>query len=803
MFNTSWRFFIRAILQHRTYTLLNVLGLAIGLAVTLLVVLFLRSELTYDKHNPDHDRIYRLTSLLYLENKVDHFAPTSVGLAPLLQEETDAIQDYVRIGSAGENILLKSGRQSFYEDGIFYSDTTYFDLFPAEFILGSKETAFDKERSMVLTKSLATTIFGDENPIGKTLRTNNSRFTVSAVIADLPENSHIKFKALLPAFPETFSREELIQSLWVASMYTYVRLKPDRDIREVKEAFNVLHDKYMVSLARAINTDYDIKPEALAEIHYNSTAEYDLPRGKDEYLMVFSGIGLLILALAMINYMNLATARASGRAKEIGVRKVLGSTRRDLVWQLLIESVSLTLIALFLSVILVEIIIQVPYFQDLIQKELSLDLLAEPWLIYFGILTTLIVGVLSGLYPALYLSKIPAASALKGSFKAGSKSKRLRKFLVGIQFTISVSVVVLALLMTGQMQYMSDRYLGFNKEDLVIVPIQDTALQSEIPQMLEDLREKPHVLAASYAQASPGGRVGRMVMSEITQHDEEAQREAVDYLKVGDGYFETMEIGFVKGGTFQPERHIDTMETVIVNERLVEFYGWDEPIGQRLVWGVSETGRPSQMAEVVGVIRDYNIMSLHNEIKPMVIFNENDGHGLLHIRVDSERLKTALAEIEAVWNSNDVDRDFEFSFLDKTLAELYRDDRRQTRLITTFTLITILISSLGLLGLTSYTAQQRYKEIGVRKVLGATVQQIVSLLFRDIAALVAIAVVISVPLSYLAYHNWVKNFAFLAPMHWYLFFVTGIFAVIISYAIVSLHSLKAARTNPVKSLKYE
>ncbi|NVK27636.1 MAG: ABC transporter permease [Flavobacteriia bacterium] len=803
MFNTSWRFFIRAILQHRTYTLLNVLGLAIGLAVTLLVVLFLRSELTYDKHNPDHERIYRLTSLLYLENKVDHFAPTSVGLAPLLMEETDAIQDYVRIGSAGENILLKAGRQSFYEDGIFYSDTTYFDLFPAEFILGSKETAFEKERSMVLTQSLAKAIFGDENPLGKTLRTNNSRFVVSAVIADLPENSHIKFKALLPAFPETFTRDELIKSLWVASMYTYLRLKPGREVREVNEAFNVLHDKYMVSLARAINTDYDIKPEPLAEIHYNSTAEYDLPRGKDEYLMVFSGIGLLILALAMINYMNLATARASGRAKEIGVRKVLGSTRRDLIWQLLIESVSLTIIALFLSVILVEIIIQIPYFQDLIQKELSLDLLAEPWLIYFGILTTLIVGVLAGLYPALYLSKIPAASALKGSFKAGNKSKQLRKFLVGIQFTISISVVVLALLMTGQMQYMSDRYLGFNKEDLVIVPIQDTSLQGEIPQMLKDLREKPHVIAASYAQASPGGRVGRMVMSEITQHEEEAQREAVDYLKVGDGYFETMEIDFVVGGTFQSARHIDTMETVVVNEQLVEHYGWDEPIGQRLVWGVSESGRPSQMAEVVGVIRDYNIMSLHNEIKPMVIFNENDGHGLLHIRVDSEHLKTALAEIESVWNSNDVDRDFEFSFLDKTLAELYQDDRRQTRLITTFTLITILISSLGLLGLTSYTSQQRYKEIGVRKVLGATVRQIVSLLFKDIAALVAIAVIISVPLSYLAYHNWVKNFAFLAPMHWYLFFVTGIFAVIISYTIVSLHSLRAARTNPVKSLKYE
>lgn len=803
MLNTSWRFFIRAVVQHRAYTALNVLGLAVGLAVTLLVTLYLKTELSYDSHYPDSDRIYRLTSQFYFENEQNHYAWTGLGLAPLLAEESDAIEGFVRIGRAGDNVLLKTSTQAFYEDEIFYADTSYFDLFPANFIQGDPKSAFNSENNIILTQSLAHTLFGAEDPMGGVIRTNNNRFRVSGVIEDLPQNSHIRFKALLPAFIQEIPRDKLIESLWAASTYTYIKLKPNRNVNEVEAAFQIIHDEHMVTIGRAINSDYDIKPEELTSVHYSSTADYDLPKGKTSYLYVISGVGMLILFLAMINYINLSTARASGRAKEIGMRKVLGSTRRDLIWQLVIESVLLTFIALFISIIIAEIITQTSIFEQLIQKDLSLNVLADPWLIYGGIVVTILVGVFSGIYPALYLSKIPVAKALKGSFKTGSRSMKLRSFLVGTQFTISISVVVLTLLMAGQMEFMGDRYLGFNKEDIILVPVQDTSLQGDIPQLLEQIQSQRSVVSATIAQNTPGGVIGRTLMSNMA--NENAKREAVDFMHVGYNYFETMEMEFVEGGDFRLDKHTDSTTSVVVNEKLVEFYGFEEAIGSKLHWGIKDGQGLPMYAEIVGVIKDVNVSSLHSEVKPMVFFNfdRKEGMGTLHIRVESENLKGALAQIETVWNEYNVGRPFEFSFLDKTLAELYAEDRRQTRLISTFTLITILISSLGLLGLTSYTTQQRFKEIGVRKVLGASAKQIVSLLFKDVAILVTVAVIVSIPLSYIVYQSWVSNFAYLAPMHWSIFFITGIFAVTIAYAMVSLHSLKAAKTNPVHSLKYE
>lgn len=803
MFKTSWRFFVRAVQKHRSYTLLNVLGLSVGLAVTLLVVLYLKFELTYDRHHPNHERIYRLTSHLYFENADNHYAQSSLALAPLLVRETDAIESFVRIGNAGDNVLLKTEEQAYYENQVFYADTTYFGLFPAEFILGNPEKPFPTSTSIVLTQSLAHHIFGEVDPIGEVIQTNNNRFTVSAVIADLPQNSHIQFKAILPAFTQEASEEELQTALWVAATYTYVKLKPERTIEEVSAAFDQLHDKYMVEISRAINSDYDIKPEPLADIHYGSEAQFDLPQGKIDYLFVFAGVGILILALAMINYMNLSTASASRRAKEIGVRKVMGSTRRDLVWQLLIESVLMTGLALLVSVVFVELILQSVYFQELTQKTLKLDILADPWLIYSGILFTIGVGVLSGLYPALYLSKIPSAQSLKGSYKTGRSGLQFRRLLVGAQFTVSISVVVLAVLMTRQMDYLGDRYLGFNKEDVVIVPIQDTSIQAIIPELMAKMEKSPYVLSVAAAQSAPGSMVGRMLMTYKDAWGQPKAREAVDYMAVGDGYFKTLELGFVAGEGFDFDLHGDTSSSIIVNEALVKYYGWEDPIGQVLEWGVDESGVSKRAAVVSAVVRDFNAASLHTEIYPTVIFYEEEMLTNLLIRVDSWNLKKALAGMEEIWAATEIDRPFAFSFLDESLEGLYRDDRRQARLISTLTWVTILISSIGLLGLASYTTQRRYKEIGVRKVLGASANQIVNTLFRDVVVLIGAAVVCSVPLSYAVFRVWVSNFSYAAPIQWQTFFITGVIAVGVAYLIVSFHSVRAARANPVHSLKHE
>lgn len=790
-------------MQHRVHTLLNVLGLAVGLAVVLVVVLFLKNELTYDKHVPEHQNIYRLTSYYYFEDDNHHYAPTGLGLAPLLSQQTDAIRDYVRVGNAGKNVLLKHGDQAYYEDQIFYSDSTYFDIFPSEFIYGNPKTALVNANSMVLTRSLAMTIFGDVNPIGEVLRTNNSQFTVTAVIEDLPLNSHVQFKALLPAFTEELPREELIRTLWVASTFTYIRLQPDAQIQEVQKAFTVVHDSFMVDVGKALNSDYDIIPEKLADIHYSSTTDFDLPRGKRSYLYVFSGVGLLILALAMINYVNLTTARASSRSKEMGVRKVLGSTKGDLITQLLLESVVLTFVALFVAVVMVEILLRTGVLNVLLQEGLSVDVLSEAWLIGVSILIALLVGLLSGLYPAIFLSKTQPVIALKGAFKTGKSNMTLRRFLVGFQFTISVSVVVLSLFMGRQMEYMNNRYLGFNREDIILVPVQDTSLREVVPLMLDELRELPYVQAASTAHNVPGELIGRMLMHAKSTNTEDSKREAMDIMRVGNGYFETMEMTFAMGGSFQPDRHTDTTQTIVVNQAAVKYFGWDNPIGQILEWGLKESGKSYYAAEIVGVVKDFNASSLHHEVVPLVLFLDEEQLGTIHIRVDSDHLRTAISSIEGVWNLHQVDRPFEFSFLDSDLEYLYAEDRRQSALISMLTLVTVLISTLGLLGLASYSTAQRYKEIGVRKVLGAEAKEIVQLLFRDIATLVAISVLLSMPISWLVYNTWVSSFAYTSPISWVSFVLIGVVTVLFAYTVVSVHSFRAARANPVESLKYE
>lgn len=803
MYKAAWRFFIRGALAHRSYALLNVLGLAVGLAVTLLVILYLKTELTYDSHVPQNDRVYRLTSQFYFDREYHHFAPTGVGLGPLMMEESDDIETYVRIGSAGKNVLLSRGDESYYEDLIFYADSNYFEIFPATFLEGDPNTALSQSNGMVLTQSLAQRIFKGEPAMGQWLRTNNNRFMVTGIIEDLPQNAHVQFKALLPAFVSDMSREEVIRSLWAASTFTYVKVKPEAGQEELFTAFRRVYATHMADVAEVIQSDYTIIIEPLRDVHYKSLARFDLPQGQTEYLYVFTGVGLLILALAIINYMNLTTARASSRAKEIALRKVMGSTRRDVVLQLLVESILFTALALLVSVVMVELALRSEYLHKLIQKQLYLDVLLEPTMFLAAFAAVILVGIIAGIYPALYLSRVKVISALKGVFKVGPRSVRLRNFLVGLQFTFSISVVVLAVLMNRQMDFLGDQYLGFNKEDIVLIPVQDTSLQASFPRLIAEVSKQKHVVSVSSAEAVVGQNIPRMLMMAQSSALRSNVREAIDFMNVGVDYFTTMEIDFLLGGTFQTERHTDTSQTVVVNRALVDYYGWENPIGQVLEWGLRESGHSTYTGTVVGVVDNFNASSLHHEVEPMILFYDKGMLGTLHVRVDSRHLKSALAELEEVWDQFETGRSFEFSFLDLDLDNLYSEDDRQARLIFLLTFVTILISTMGLLGLSSFTTQRRYREIGIRKVLGASVANIVSLLFKDIALLVALGVLISIPLSWSVFRIWTDHFAYSAPIEHFVFLTIGLGAVLFSYVVVSFHSIRASRVNPVEVIKYE
>lgn len=813
---------IRVLLRNKFYSFLNIFGLAIGLTVAIIILLFVQSDLSYDKHHEKHEQIFRITSNFKINGKDDEFALTSQVLAQLMMEEYPEVQAFTRFQSANRQ-LFRIGDKNIYQDNLYFADSSTFNIFTHEFIAGNPQTALVEPSSLVLTQSVAAKLFGNEEPMGQIIKTDNNTFSITGIIKDLPDNLHLNFDGLISYSTITsgqppLTNQQKAQRLWNVQLYSYLLLPKNFDPTGIYEKFPDFFEKYMAPLARQANlgdSNFSPKFEALTDIHFNATGQYDLPTGNKAYTKSFTVIGIFILILASINYMNLATARATNRSKEVGVRKVLGSSKARLRSQFLSESIIITFMSLLLAIVIVNVLINVSGLNDLLDKNLSLDFINNKLLLFGALGVTIVIGLLSGIYPAFYLSTISVLIAMKGSVKTGPRSLFLRKILVGFQFFISIGVVIATVLMGDQIKFMRNKDLGFNKDNVVIIAVQDTSIRNRMDFIKTELMQNPDIegvtgILGIGGQASAVGNsllgAGRNLLN-IQQEDSIITQDTYNVLRIGKEFINTMKMEIVSGRDFNENMPTDITGGAIVNEAVVKKMGWTDPIGKI----VSPIGLDPQV-RVIGVVKDFNAFSLHVAVEPTVMYRyQLQGRPIFFqpsflVNTKAGTLKTSLEFLERRFLELDRSHPFEYMLLDQNAEKLYRADQIQSKLTGMLSYICIVISCLGLLGLSSFTTATRIKEIGVRKVLGATVPQLVYLIFKDIMMLVIIGFLIATPVAYLFIDDWLNVFAYRMPLQTVIITaagLAGIVALIIAFLTVSYHSLKAANQNPVKALRYE
>lgn len=806
MFQTQLKFFIRVFLKDKFFSVLNILGLALGIAVSIILLLILQHDLTYDTHYANHKRIYRLGGHLQATGVDFRVARSARELASILQDEFPEVQATTRANNWDHTLVNyenKGTEVSFYEEDIIRTDSTFFTVFKHKFIAGDENTCLNLLNSVVITQSTAARYFGEENPLDKMLSIDGQSWKVTGVIKDPPENTHLKFDFVLSGLSK--SREWVVdkgqvksEAFWNPDVYTYLLMPENYNPEDFYAKFPTIFTKYYKSFGDQVGGKYDPILQPLADIHFHSDLINDEATGNIAYVYAFTGIGVFIIILACINYMNLSTAKSINRASEIAMKKTLGSGKRALILSFLGESVFLAFISLLVAVELVLVVVNFTSFNSLIDKNLTADFLTNPLLVFGSLGITFFIGVLSGLYPAFYLPSVPTLNALKGSFKSGKSSVVLRKVLITTQFAISIFVVVCTLFMQDQIDFMRNKNLGFDKENILILPIQDTLVQNQITSIKNELLQHPKITSATTSYSVLGmGVNGPVLWAE--GEDGAMKQQAFSMIAVGEDYFKTMNIEILKGRDFQDGPTADVDNIFMCNEAAAKLMGWGtDPIGKKVRWFHGETD-----GQVIALIKDFNFTSLHNPIEPLIIVKSRGEGGFLHLKVSGDNLSPTMDYIKQKWAGYDPNHPFEYFFLDQRFNEQYRADEIQYKLISTLSYICIFISLLGLLGLSAFTAAQRTKEIGIRKIHGAGIPRIIYLLYKDVMYLVIIAAIVVIPAAFYTIHQWMGNFAYQTSIHYLTFGIVTIFALAFAFFTVAFHSLKTARTNPVDSLKYE
>jgi putative ABC transport system permease protein len=806
MLRTHLKFFIRVFLKDKFFSVLNILGLALGIAVSIILLLILQHDLTYDKHYANHERIYRLGGHLQATGVDFRGARSARELGDILKEEFPEVQAVTRANN-WDHTLVKYERNgediAYYEEDVVRTDSTYFQVFTHEFIAGDEKTCLNLLNTVVITESTASRYFGEEDPIDKSLLIDGELWKVTGVIADLPENTHLKFDILLSGLSRT--REWVLEqggqikseAFWNPDVYTYLLMTEGYDPQTFYSKFPSIFTKYYKSFGDQVGGKYTPILQPLADIHFHSDLDGDEPVGNISYLYAFTGIGIFIILLACINYMNLSTAKSVKRATEIAMKKALGSGKTSLVFSFLGESVFLSFISLLAAISIVFIVLNSSSFSSLIGRNLTPDFINNPLLLFGGIGITLCIGVISGLYPAFYLPGIPTLSALKGSFKNRKSSHTLRKVLITTQFAISIFVVVCTFFMQDQIDFMRTKDLGFNKDNVLILPIQDTLVQNQITAIRNEFLQHPNISEVATSYNVMGMGAGGPVM--WAEGESGMKQQAFSMIAVGEDYFKTMGIEILKGRNFQPGPNADVDNIFMCNEAAARLMGWgNDAIGKKVKWFHGKTD-----GQIIAMVKDFNFSSLHNAIEPLLIIKSRKEGGFLHLKLASENLPATMSYVKQKWTGYDPNHPFEYFFLDQRFNEQYRSDETQYTLLSNLSYICIFISLLGLLGLSAFTAAQRTKEIGIRKVHGASIPRIIYLLYKDVMYLIIIAAIVVIPVSYYVINQWMNNFAYQTSLNYMTFVLVALMALLFAFLTVAFHSLKTARTNPVDSLKYE
>jgi putative ABC transport system permease protein len=800
------KFFVRVFLKDKFFSLLNILGLALGIGVGILLLLILQHDLTFDKHYANQENIFRLGGHLKATGADFPVARSARELGAILKAELPEVQEYTRANNWDHTLVKREKKNAaevaYYEEDVVRTDSTYFHVFKHEFIAGDEKTCLNLLNSAVITESTAKRYFGDEDPLNQELSIDGQQWMVTAVIKDLPKNTHLKFDFLLSGLSK--SREWAVdngqiksEAFWNPDVYLYLVMPNHYDPKSLVAKFVPIYNKYFKSFGDQVGGSFLPILQPLGDIHFHSTLQADEPLGNLSYLYAFTVIGIFIILLACINYMNLSTAKSMKRAAEIAIKKTLGSGKGSLVLSFLGESIFLSLISLLFAIALVFFVLKATSFNSLISKDLSPDFIHNPLLLMGSFAVALAIGVLSGLYPAFYLPSVPTLSALKGEFKNRASSHVLRKLLITTQFTISIFVVVCTFFMRDQIIFVRNIDLGFSKENVLILPVQDTLVQNQLSAIKSEFLRNPKITASTTAYNVPGMGVGGPVM--WAEGEAGMQQQAFKMMAVADDFFKTMNIEVLKGRGFEPGPNADVDNIFMCNQAAAKLMGWgDDPVGKKVKWfHGKEDGR------VIGMVKDFNYNSLHNAIEPLLLVKSRKEGGFLYLKMAGDHLPETMDYVRKKWSGFDPNHPFEYFFLDQRFNEQYKSDETQYKLLSGLSSICIFVSLLGLLGLSAFTAAQRTKEIGIRKVHGASVPHIIYLLFKEIMFLVMIAAVLVIPAAWYVIRLWLGNFAYKNELNYFTFALVGMLALLFAFLTVAFHSLKTARKNPVVSLKYE
>jgi putative ABC transport system permease protein len=801
MLSNFFIFAFRLLRRDKFHSILNTIGLSTGIACCIIIMMYLQNELSYDQYHENADRIYRLGINVISTEQSAEYPMASWSIGKRLKDEYPEIEDYVRI-KPYRGVLFKFKEKVFYEDEIALADPSVFKIFTFKFIYGNPVTSLDEPGNLVLTETLARKYFGDQNPIGKVLKLGNKYdCDVTGVVEDMPPNSHMRLNALVAmaslsviAPDVDFFNLPLIE----ADCFTYLLVNEGFSLKNFMEKFKSFHKKYIVEQEKQYHQTYKPIFQKLAGIHYGPKLRFDYPTGNMAYVYAFFTIGVFILALACINYINMATARAFVRVREIGLKKILGAEKHHLVFQLLAESLVAALIALLIALGLVELITTAPFFNQLLNGSLKQDLFNDSFFLYGVLGLWLFVGLFSGLYPALYFSSTLPVNALGGRLSYGKSESLIRRSLVTFQFIISIAVAAFTLFMNDQIDYMRHRHLGFKKENVVAIKLHDDAKIENIPVILAELRRHPDIISITTAHTRPGKAWTGLISVEGQNGMEEHNfyRFLVNY-----DFLDTMDIEILKGRDFDEDRPSDQNNAVIVNETFVEYMGWDNPLGKRLTKGLPD--EPNFSGQVIGVVKNFNFHSLHHKIEPLWISLQQKVGGSLILRIKGEHVVQIIDILKEHWKQIHPGYPFVYSFLDEEFDRFYDADRKQNQLLNIFSFICIVISCLGLLGLSSFNTSRRIKEVAIRKIHGASAAGIILMLFKEIFYLVVMACILAIPLSFAFINMWLQNFAYRTGINILIFLATALAAFAIAFLTAGYHCIRVARANPVDALRYE
>jgi len=797
MFRNLLLIALRNLRKDKWYSLINILGLTIGTTFSLFLIFYITDELSYDRHQKKADRIYRINSFIQERDKNTDWALTQLPLGPQLEKDYPEIEEMVRFVNR-ERTLFKNGENTFYETKLYYADSTVFKVFTHRFIEGNAGTALNAPFDIVLTKSLAEKYFGKHtSAIGKTLKTVYDTYKVTGVIEDLPRNSHIRYDMLISMSTLLRQSGQNGSPGWGSFfVYSYLLLKPGVNSGALNKKLDDVYHKFVEPVFKQFNVTVRYETQNIADIHLRSNLQYEPEElGSMSYIWIFSAVAFFMLLIASINYMNLTTARSAHRAKEIGIRKVAGSTRSQLISQFLSESVVTAFIAVLLSVLLMFVLLRV--FNSLSGKEFTVGTLLRPFNLLLLLGVIVFTGLVGGSYPALYLSSFKPVSVLKGTLSKASGNINLRRTLVVLQFSISMIMLICTWIVFSQLSYLRKKELGFDKTQVMTLTINTGEDErGKISAMNNEFRGLQGIKAVGAADSYPGAPNINLNLFTV-QTDSGYVDKAVECYNVDEHYFNTLGIKMVKGRNFSSLS--DTLHSIVVNEAMVKHFGWNEPIGKRIKFPGDTSGN---YVEVIGVFKNFNQKSLYNPIAPLLMFYRPNGN-IIQLKTTSFHISTLIDNVKSKWKKYFPQLPFEYKFLDQDFNSQYAADQKRGKIFLAFSLLTIIITCLGLLGLTAFTTQQKQKEISIRRVMGASIMQVVSLTTKNYLWLALISALIAFPIAWYFMSNWLKIFPYNTGLSFLPFIISAIVIVITASGTAMFYSAKAALTNPAKNLRTE